>query len=208
MADSGADAVLHTALTVYAYLLERPGGNALFYNPGSPSDFQAIADLGGITRQYLSTCHGVDEGLVELVGRFDPKLCCHARVEPNLATTMPAASYFDSQDRELHAGDGGVIHTLGRTDNNVCYRHRSPHGEKYLFTGDSFYLNRGEWATIVVSQDGRDRRDLADSPAILRTLDGDVVICSVSIGGMRIVEVEPREWSKAVGNLMRPLVAG
>ncbi len=204
MADSGAEAVPHTTLTVYAYLLERPGGNALFYNPRSPSDFQAIADLGGITCHYLSHCHGVDEGPVELVGRFDSKLCCHARVEPSLANTMSAASYFDSQDRVLHAGDVGVIHTLAHTDNNVCYRHRSPHGKKYLFAGDTFYLNRGEWATIVVSQDGGARRDLADSPAILRTLDVDVVICSVSIGGMRIVEVEPREWSKAVGNLMRP----
>jgi len=90
----------------------------------------------------------------------------------------------------------------------VCYRYRSPHGKKYLCTGDTIYWDRGKWATIVVSQDGGNRRDLADSLALLRTLDVDVVICSVSIGSMRVIEVAPREWSKIVDNLMRPLVSG
>lgn len=203
-----AEQTQFSTLTVHAYLLARPGGNALFYNPRSTGDFQAITDLGGITHHYLSHCHEGDQGLIEVAGRFDSKLCCHARVEPYLTNIMSAATYFDSPDRELHAGDVEVIHTPGHTDNNVCYRYRSPHGKKYLFTGDTIYLDRGKWATIVVSQDGGNRRDLADSLALLRTLDVDVVICSVSIGGMRVIEVAPREWSKIVDNLMRPLVSG
>jgi len=203
-----AEQTQFSLLTVNAYLLERPGGNALFYNPRSEGDFRAIADLGGVTHHYLSHCHEVDDWLAEVAGRFDSELCCHARVEPYLANILSADSYFDSPDRELHAGDVEVIHTPGHTDNNVCYRYRSPHGKKYLFTGDTIYLDRGKWATIVVSQDGGNRRDLADSLALLRTLDVDVVICSVSIGSMRVIEVAPREWSKIVDNLMRPLVSG
>lgn len=98
-------------LTAHAHLLERPGGNAVLYNPRSTGDFQANADLGGITHHYLSHCHEVDHGLIEVAGRSDSKLCCHARVEAYLTNTMSAASYFDSPDQELHAGDVGVIHT-------------------------------------------------------------------------------------------------
>ena len=203
-----AEQTQFSTLTVHAYLLERPGGNALFYNPRSASDFQAIADLGGIAHHYLSHCHEVGHGLAEVAERFDAGLCCHARVEPYLTSAMSAATYFDSPDRELHAGDVEVIHTPGHTDNNVCYRYQSPHGKKYLFTGDTLYLDRGEWATIVIPQDGGNHRDLADSLAVLRTLDVDVVICSVSIGDMKIVEVEPRDWSNIVDSLMRPLVSG
>ena len=194
-----------STLTVHAYLLDRPVGNALFYNPRSSGDFAAIADLGGITHHYLSHCHEVGDGLPGVAERFDSKLCCHAGVEPYLANAMPADVYFDSPDRELHAGDVEVIHTPGHTDNSVCYRYRSPHGRTYLFPGDTLYLDHGEWATLVVSQDGGNRRDLARSLALLRTLDVDVIICSVSIGDMKIVEVTRPEWWRIIDDLMRRL---
>ena len=192
-------------LTVHAYLLDRPVGNALFYNPRSSGDFAAVADLGGITHHYLSHCHEVGDGLPGVAERFDSKLCCHAGVEPYLANTMPADVYFDSPDRELHAGGVEVIHTPGHTDNSVCYRYRSPHGRTYLFPGDTLYLDHGEWATLVVSQDGGNRRDLARSLALLRTLDVDVIICSVSIGDMKIVEVTRPEWWRIIDDLTRRL---
>ena len=194
-----------STLTVHAYLLDRPVGNALFYNPRSSGDFAAVADLGGITHHYLSHCHEVGDGLPRVAERFDSKLCCHAGMEPYLANTMPADVYFDSPDRELHAGGVEVIHTPGHTDNSVCYRYRSPHGRTYLFPGDTLYLDHGEWATLVVSQDGGNRRDLARSLALLRTLDVDVIICSVSIGDMKIVEVTRPEWWRIIDDLMRRL---
>ncbi|MYN65009.1 MAG: metallohydrolase [Acidobacteria bacterium] len=194
-----------STLTVHAYLLDRPVGNALFYNPRSSGDFAAVADLGGITHHYLSHCHEVGDGLPGVAERFDSKLCCHAGMEPYLANTMPADVYFDSPDRELHAGGVEVIHTPGHTDNSVCYRYRSPHGRTYLFPGDTLYLDHGEWATLVVSQDGGNRRDLARSLALLRTLDVDVIICSVSIGDMKIVEVTRPEWWRIIDDLMRRL---
>jgi len=192
-------------LTVHAYLLDRPVGNALFYNPRSSGDFAAVADLGGITHHYLSHCHEVGDGLPGVAERFDSKLCCHAGVEPYLANTMPADVYFDSPDRELHAGGVEVIHTPGHTDNSVCYRYRSPYGRTYLFPGDTLYLDHGEWATLVVSRDGGNRRDLARSLALLRTLDVDVIICSVSIGDMKLVEVTRPEWWRIIDDLTRRL---
>ena len=189
-------------LTVHAYLLERPGGNVLFYNPRSSRDFEEISDLGGIAHHCLSHCHEVDESLAEVAGRFDSKLCCHALVKPYLPEAVSADVLFDSPPREFLGGDIEVIHTPGHTNNSVCYRYRSPHGKTYLFTGDAIYLDDGEWKTIVVADDGGDEAELASSLLSLKDLQVDVVICSVSIGEMRIVEVTPDEWRRVIDGLV------
>ena len=188
-------------LTVHAYLLEHPGGNVLFYNPRSTVDFEEIGDLSGIAHHCLSHCHEVDESLAEVAGRFDSKLCCHALVAPYLPKAVSADVLFDSPPREFLGGDIEVIHTPGHTNNSVCYRYRSPHGKTYLFTGDTIYLDDGEWKTIVVADDGGDEAELASSLLSLRDLQVDVVICSVSIGEMRIVEVTPDEWRSIIDGL-------
>ena len=188
-------------LTVHAYLLERPGGNVLFYNPRSSRDFEEISERGGITHHCLSHCHEVDESLAEVAGRFGSKLCCHALVTPYLPDAVSADVLFDSSPSEFLGGDIEVIHTPGHTNNSVCYRYRSPHGKTYLFTGDAIYLDDGEWKTIVVADDGGDEAELASSLASLRELEIDVVICSVSIGEMRIVEVTPDAWRRVIDGL-------
>ncbi|MDE0628492.1 MAG: hypothetical protein OXH99_19010 [Bryobacterales bacterium] len=193
-----------SSLTVHGYLLDRPAGNALFYNPRSTGDFEAIGDVGGISHHYLSHCHEVSRSLVDVAQRFGSELCCHALVERYLSGTMPADVYFSSPATEMHAGIE-VIHTPGHTDNSVCYRYRSPHGRTYLFVGDTLYLDHGGWNTLVVAQDGGHYRDLAGSLALLRTLDVDVVICSVSVGDMKIVEVTRPEWHRIIDELLRPL---
>ncbi len=189
-------------LTVHAYLLQRPQGNVLFYNPRSSDDFQRIADLGGITHHYLSHCHEVHESVAAVAKRFGSKLCCHALVEPYLAQTMPADVYFDCPAVEMHLGNIEVIGTPGHTNNNLCYRYRSPHGKTYLFTGDTIYLDKGEWNTIVFPSDGGNSRDLAGSLSLLRTLDVDVIVCSVSIGKMEVVEVTAGEWRSVIDGLL------
>ena len=194
-----------STLNVHAYLLERPDDNALFYNPRGSSDFQAIAGLGGITHHYLSHCHEVSDALVEVAEHFGSKLCCHARVKPYLADTMPANVYFDSPDREAHCGNVEVIPTPGHTDSSVCYRYASPYGKTYLFTGDTLYLHGGEWRTLVVPRDGGNRHDLADSLTLLSNVAVDVIICSVAVGEMRIVEVTPREWHCIIDDLIGDL---
>ena len=189
-------------LTVHAYLLERPGGNVLFYNPRGAADFDEIDSLGGIAHHCLSHCHEVDESLAEVDRRFGSKLCCHALVAPYLPEALSADLVFDSPPREFLDGDVEVIHTPGHTDNSVCYRYRSPHGKTYLFTGDAIYLDGGEWKTIVVADDGGDEAELARNLAVLRDLEVDVVICSVSVGEMRIVEVTPDAWRSIIDGLV------
>ena len=194
-----------STLNVHGYLLERPEGNALFYNPRSTGDFKAIADVGGLNHHYLTHCHEVSGSLVDVAQGFGSELCCQVLVERYLSGTLSADVYFNSPDTEMHYGIE-VIHTPGHTDNSLCYRYRSPHGKTYLFTGDTLYLDAdGEWATVVVSQDGGNHQDLAGSLALLRRLDVDVIVCSVSLGEMRIVEVTRPEWLGIIDELIRPL---
>lgn len=188
-------------LTVHAYLLVRPAGNVLFYNPRSAADFDEIAGLGGVAHHCLSHCHEVDESLAEVAGRFGSKLCCHVLVEPYFLEAVSADVLFDSPPRE-YLGGVEVIHTPGHTNNSVCYRYRSPGGKTYLFTGDAIYLDQGEWKTIVVADDGGDAAELARSLRALRELEVDVVICSVSIDEMRIVEVTPDAWRSIIDGLV------
>ena len=169
-----------SALTVHPYVLEHPEGNALFYNPRSTGDFEAIAEVGGFSHHYLSHCHEVGDSLVDVAHRFGSALCCHALVERYLSSALRADVCFSSPDTEMHSGIE-VIHTPGHTDSSVCYRYRSPHGKTYLFTRDALYLDGGEWATLIVSQDGGNHRDMAGSLALLRGFDVDVIVCCVSL---------------------------
>ncbi len=161
-----------------------------------------MSERGGVAHHCLSHCHEVDESLADAAGRFGSKLCCHALVAPYLPETVSADVAFDSPPREFLSGDIEVLHTPCHTNNSVCYRYRSPHGKTYLFTGDAIYLDGGEWKTIIVADDGGDEAEMASSLATLRELEIDVVICSVSVGEMRIVEVTPAEWRRVIDGLL------
>jgi len=46
----------------------------------------------------------------------------------------------------------------------------------------------------------------AGSLALLRGLDVDVIVCSASLGEMRIVDATRPQWHGIIDELMRPLV--
>ena len=181
-------------LISHAYLLERPEGNALFYTIDNQEELTEIAKAGGAVYQYLSHCHEVDASQAALRKALNCKLCCHALVAPYFGDSFAADIYFSNPDRETHSGNIEVIHTPGHTNNNVCYSYRSPTGKTYLFTGDVIYLDHGEWKTLIAESDGGNREEMVASLNLLRTLDVDVVICSVALGAMEVVEVTNPEW--------------
>ncbi|MEM7130527.1 MAG: MBL fold metallo-hydrolase [Chloroflexota bacterium] len=194
-------------LNVHAYLLKREEGNLLFYNPRSTKEFQQITELGGVHYHYLSHGHEVDPTVSAVRRTFDAQLCCHANVARYLNEEAPAHVYFEAPEREIHAGTLEVLHTLGHTDNNVCFRYASPHGKTYLFMGDTIYLDNGSWNTLIMESEGGSRHALAKSLSYLRGFDVDVVICSVAIGESRIVEVTTAEWHSIIDERLAHLRA-
>ncbi len=190
-------------LTTHAYLLVRNEGNVLFYSSGHSADHQHIQELGGITRQYLSHRDEAGPPLVRIRQRFGSKLCCHRLEEKAISETCPVDLTF--QTREIHLGDIEVISTPGHTDGSTCFLFKSPHGQTYLFTGDTIFPSNDAWETFVMPEAGGSKSDLKDSLKLLRSLEPNVVVSSASVGRFPFKEMSPGEWQEVVDQTLRSL---
>lgn len=194
-----------STLTAHGYLLVRPEGNALFYNPQSTDDFGAFTDLGGVKFNYLSHCHEVSGNVRDTSNYFGAQLCGHSNLKRYFDAANQSDCYFSNPEGEVHSRSIEVIHAPGHTDSNVCYRYRSPHGKTYLFVGDTIYLDNGTWNAIVVSGDGGERLELADTLRMLRDVDIDVIVPSVAVGESRAVEISRSEWHGIIDPILQRL---
>jgi glyoxylase-like metal-dependent hydrolase (beta-lactamase superfamily II) len=181
-------------LRTHAYFLEHSDGNALIYHSAQEADLSRISKMGGVAHQYLSHNHEIVPGLHATSSRLGGQLCGHERMQPYFGARKGLDIAFQTLDTEQHAGGLEVIFTPGHTDNNACYRYASPHGKTYLFTGDTIYLDQGEWRTLVMTGDGGDRSTLHETLLRLGEMPADVLITSAAVGDMRIVEVTRSEW--------------
>lgn len=188
-------------VATHAYLLTRPEGNLLFYATRQPEEHDAIAELGGLTRQYLSHEDEVGPHLAVLRERFGGQLVCHAAELEAVQAAAPVDLTFEG--RETHLGNLEVIPTPGHTPGSACFLLRSPHGKSYLFTGDTLFLSDGRWETLVFREE--DRAVLRRSLAILAELEPDVVLSSASLGEPAYREMRPGEWRRAVEGAARRL---
>ncbi len=192
-----------SGLTTHAYLLLRSEGNILFYGSGRPDDHERIQDLGGLTRQYLSHRDEAGPPLVRIRQMFGSKLCCHRLEEAAVSKACPVDLTF--QEREIHLSDIEVIPTPGHTDGSTCFLITSPHGSRYLFTGDTIFLVNDSWSTYVMPDAGGSRNDLINSLKLLGRLEPDVVISSASVGRVAFKEMSTGEWQEAVNQTLHSL---
>lgn len=192
-------------MNAHGYMLTHPEGNVLFYNPHGRGDFSSISQMGGLKYHYLSHNHEINDCLPKVKREFSSHLCCHENVKPYFDASFSADVFFDSSDSQCHSNDIEVIYTPGHTNNNLCFRYRSPHGKVYLFIGDTIYQDNRAWNTLVVNGDGGDAADLKQSLLRLRGIDVDVVICNVSIGETTVPEVQESEWHSIIDRLIADL---
>lgn len=190
-------------LTTHAYLLVREEGNVLFYSTGHAHEHRHIADLGGLTRQYLSHKDEVGPALGSIKDMFGSTLCCHRLEVEAVEKESPVDLAFDS--REVHLGNIEVIPTPGHTPGSTCYLVSSPHGGSYLFTGDTIFVGRdGNW-TDGYLEGMSDRATLKESLELLRGLTPDVVLSSASLATPPYREVTPETWQAGVDDALRSL---
>jgi len=153
-------------LHVRAFLLRRSHGNVLVY-ASRGLDGDAVDALGGATRRYLNHGH---EALFGADGVRAP-LFLHeadrAAVEPKLHVrgTFTRRHVLD-EDLEVIPAPG---HTPGAT---VYLWDSGEH--RFLFTGDTIYLDDGEWVAAVL--DSSDRTAYLESLELIRGLDFDVLV--------------------------------
>lgn len=190
-------------LTTHAYLLTRGDGNVLFYNTSHRHEIDHMAELGGVAVQYLSHQDELGASLQLIRERFGAQLGGHVREEAAFARFCRADILFDQ--RETHRGNIEVIPTPGHSPGSVCFLVSSPHGKRYLFTGDTLYLSaNGRWkAGFIKGYSDRDR--LAKSLELVARLEPDVALSSALGGESGFQETDPPTWRAIVHHALAEL---
>jgi hypothetical protein len=156
------------SLHIRAFVLLRDQGNLLVYSvTGLGSDASAIAELGGVSRQYLNHRHEA----IFASDWVDAPLLVHEKERESVAKRAHVRGTFSR--RHFLDDDFEVIPTPGHTNGATAYlwdsgRHR------FLFTGDTVYLSEGEWVAAVL--DSSDRAAYVESLVLIRGLDFDVLV--------------------------------
>ena len=163
-------------LDIRAFLLRRDPGNVLLYSTttlGSPGS--AIEGLGGISRHYLNHRH---EALFASPSVGAP-LFVHERERRSVVENYHVRGTFSK--RHTLDEDLEVIPTPGHTSGATAYLWDS--GEhRLLFSGDTIYLDQGEWVAAVLPSSDRSR--YVDSIELIRELDFDVLVPWAATAGM------------------------
>lgn len=153
---------------IRAFLLRRARGNLLLYStttvrPEAP----AVKRLGGISRHYLNHGH---EALFAATHVAAP-VFVHEAERAAVSERYDIRGTF-SRRHTLDA-DFEVIPTPGHTPGATAYLWDS--GEhRLLFTGDTIYLDDGEWVAAVLSSS--DREAYIHSLELIGELDFDVLV--------------------------------
>src|SRR4051812_15851220 len=166
--EASAPHALPFAPDVYirAFTLRRPAGDLLIY---------AAPGLGGATatRHYLNHWH---EASLTTPGLAIP-LFVHEAGREHVAESLHVRATFSRRHRI--DDDFEVIPTPGHTPDATAFLWDT--GEhRLLFTGDTIMLRDGEWKAAVL--DSSDRRAYAESLALLRELDFDVLVAWAASG--------------------------
>jgi glyoxylase-like metal-dependent hydrolase (beta-lactamase superfamily II) len=153
---------------IRAFLLRRDPGNQLIYSvTGLRAAASAIDRLGGAERQYLSHWHEA----MFASDRVAAQLLVHENDrEPTAQRTSVDATFTD---RHTLDGDFEVIPAPGHTSGTAAYLWNDEQ-HRFLFTGDTIYLSKGEWVAAVL--ESSDRAAYIDSLELIRDLDFDVLV--------------------------------
>jgi hypothetical protein len=155
------------SLSVRAFALERDAGNAVIYSVDGLASDPAIAGVGEIARQYLNHGH-------EAMFADDPlaaPLFVHEGDRRAVSETLHVRGGFTK--RHALDDDLEVIPTPGHTPGATAYLWQTG-GHRLLFTGDTVYLDDGEWVAAVLGSS--DREAYIESLELIRELDFDVLV--------------------------------
>jgi glyoxylase-like metal-dependent hydrolase (beta-lactamase superfamily II) len=148
------------SLEVRAFRLARSAGDLIVYS--APT----AAELGVADRQYLNHWHEASIGGTPAAPVFVNE---HDREQ---AERHVEVSHVFSK-RHVLGGDFHVIPTPGHTPGATTFLWDGG-DRRLLFTGDTIYLDGGEWVAAVL--DSSDRTAYLESLELIRELDFDVLV--------------------------------
>ncbi len=193
-------------LKTHAYLLTRSDGNVLFYNTGHVGELDEMARLGGVSWQYLSHGDELGDTLNTIADRFGSKLVGHRAEQASWSAVRAPDQVYDQRETQL--GNIEVIPTPGHSPGSTCFLVASATGKNYLFTGDTLFLgsdNRWRAGFIPGFSKEDDKKALADSLSLLRTLNPDLVFGSAYTGDKGFEDVSDGSWTRKVDQALRVL---
>ena len=166
------------SLEIRAFLLRRPErGNLLIYSTTEiGSEAAVIESLGGIARRYLNHHH---EAQFASAGVQGP-LFVHELEREQVEGALDVRAAFSR--RHLLDEDFEVIPTPGHTPGATSYLWDSG-DHRMLFTGDTIYLDDGEWVAAVLPSS--DRAAYVESLELIRELDFDLMVPWAATAGQR-----------------------
>src|ERR671918_69851 len=149
------------SLEVRAFVLERERGNLLIYSN------ETLDDPEGVSRWYLNHSHEA----MFVSGAVTAPLFVHERERPAVEGKAHVRATFSR--RHTLDEDFEVVPTPGHTPGATAYLWNT--GEhRILFTGDTIYINEGEWIAAV--PESSDRESYIESLELIRELDFDVLV--------------------------------
>jgi glyoxylase-like metal-dependent hydrolase (beta-lactamase superfamily II) len=163
------------SLDIRAFLLRRDAGNVVIYSvTGLEAEAAAIEDLGGISRQYLGHRH--EAGFAS--AWVTAPLFVHERERESVEKAHHVRGTFSR--RHTLDDDFEVIPIPGHTSGATAYLWDTGQ-HRLLFTGDTIYLDQGEWVAAVLASS--DRGAYIESLELIRELDFDVLVPWAATGG-------------------------
>lgn len=192
-------------LKTRAYVITRPEGNLLIYSIGHADEQDAMENLGGLRRQYLSHVDEAAPALAAIKSRFGSELWSHAAEAEAVRAAAGVAPDHTFSAPETHFGALEVLPLPGHTKGSTAYLYRSPHGRSYFFPGDTIGRDdAGVWTAGYLPFS--DKAQLVDSLRRMAELRPDVVLSSAWGGTFAVNEVTPESWRAAVEEALAPLL--
>jgi glyoxylase-like metal-dependent hydrolase (beta-lactamase superfamily II) len=188
-------------ISVRAFLVERDAGNVLVYNaPGLEAAAGDIRGRGEVTRLLINHGH---EGMFG-PPPIDAPIFVHERDRADLGSAIAVAGTF--RGREKIGADIDVIPIPGHTPGSTAYLWDNG-AHRFLFTGDSVWLDHGEWVAVVLDPGGR--QDYIDSLKLMRDLDFDVLVpWGATEGEPPVAAVGPAEAAERLDAIIERVEAG
>lgn len=192
------------SLAIRAFQLERDSGNLLIYSTGSlDADVEQLRSRGGVVRQYLNHGH---EAMFGFAPASLSATLIHHRAEASAVAGRGGRGKAFSRRHHLDEGFE-VIPTPGHTAGATSYLWDAG-DHRLLFTGDTIYLQDGEWVAAVLEGQS-DREQYIASLELIRELDFDVLVpWAASAGGPYLAAVGGTERRARIDSILARLRRG
>jgi hypothetical protein len=163
-----------------SFLIRRDEGNVLIpcfsTNSTIEAHFDAIAGLGGLSRQLLGDSHFKSTHCDSVAERFNAPLYCSEKEAPDVTRALKQVVTFPFTRHLLDTGIE-VIPTPGHRSGGVCYL-ITVGGKRYLFVGDFIWHDGMRWIPTATKANVR---EYIASLHLLAGIDFDALLANCVI---------------------------